>query len=328
MSTHQSGSAGAFGNRECDKLSRRSVASETVLQGGCCFHKQAAMALNKNNTPSGAVIINNSESILMTYDNVELVFSDADSLPETFRKSKKGTVYMTPYRVIFLAKGREPLQSFMMPFYLMKNCEVKQPVLGANYIKGTVNAEPSGGWEGSATFKLVFISGGAIEFGQYMLQVASQASRGQPVTGAFGCPYMANGAYAYAPPPANGMYPAGPPPGYSYPAPPPNAAYMPPPPYSAPLGQAPPQDPDLPRTPAAEAKAAEAAASASCAAAPPTHVYLPEWEAAGPGVVTAGSESEHRADSETGTGRGSTLQTTSAQDKPPPYSPPDDKKTQ
>lgn len=47
-------------------------------------------------------------------------------------------------QVIFLAKGRDALQSFMMPFYLMKGCEVKQPVLGANYIKGNVNAEPGG----------------------------------------------------------------------------------------------------------------------------------------------------------------------------------------
>ena len=47
-------------------------------------------------------------------------------------------------QVIFLAKGRDALQSFMMPFYLMKGCEVKQPVLGANYVKGTVNAEPGG----------------------------------------------------------------------------------------------------------------------------------------------------------------------------------------
>ena len=46
--------------------------------------------------------------------------------------------------MIFVAKGRDALQSFMMPFYLMKGCEVKQPVLGANYIKGTVNAEPGG----------------------------------------------------------------------------------------------------------------------------------------------------------------------------------------
>lgn len=48
-------------------------------------------------------------------------------------------------QVIFVAKGRDALQSFMMPFYLMKGCEVKQPVLGANYIKGTITAE-TGGW--------------------------------------------------------------------------------------------------------------------------------------------------------------------------------------
>lgn len=35
----------------------------------------------------------------MNYDNVELVFCDVDSLPEAFRKSKKGSIYLTPYRV-------------------------------------------------------------------------------------------------------------------------------------------------------------------------------------------------------------------------------------
>lgn len=58
-----------------------------------------------------------------------------------------------------------------------------------------------------------------------------QASRGQPVTPTLACPYMANGAYAYPPPPppANGIYSTGPPPpGYSYPAPPPpgNAPWL------------------------------------------------------------------------------------------------------
>lgn len=262
------------------------------------------MTLNQNHSESGGVIINNSESVLMNHDNVELGFTDADSLPEAFKKSKKGSVYLTPYRVIFLAKGRDALQSFMMPFYLMKGCEIKQPVLGANYIKGTVSSEPGGGWEGNATFKMVFTAGGAIEFGQYMLQVAAQASRGQPVTPSFGgCPFMANGAYACPPPPANGMYAAtGAPPGYGYPqggyypSPPAfdaSVGYMPPPPpYSAPLGQQPPHDPDLPQSAAAEAKAAEAAASAtSNYTLPPTHVYLPE-------------------------------------DKPPPYSPPEDTKNQ
>lgn len=37
------------------------------------------------------------------------------------------------------------MRSFMMPFYLMKDCEIKQPVFGANYIKGTVKAEAGGG---------------------------------------------------------------------------------------------------------------------------------------------------------------------------------------
>lgn len=47
------------------------------------------------------------------------------------------------------------------------------------------------------------------------------ASRGRPVTASFdGCPYMANGACAYPPMPANEMYPCDPPPGYSYPCPP------------------------------------------------------------------------------------------------------------
>lgn len=54
-------------------------------------------------------------------------------------------------QVIFLAKGRDALQSFMMPFYLIKGCEIKQPVLGANYIKGTINAEPGGIAECSLT---------------------------------------------------------------------------------------------------------------------------------------------------------------------------------
>uniref|UniRef100_A0A8C6SJD0 WW domain binding protein 2 n=1 Tax=Neogobius melanostomus TaxID=47308 RepID=A0A8C6SJD0_9GOBI len=235
------------------------------------------MALNQNNSESGGVIINNSESVLMNHDNVELAFSDADTLPEAFKKSRKGSIYLTPYRVIFLAKGKDALRSFMMPFYLMKGCEIKQPVLGANYIKGTVSAETGGGWEGSATFKMVFLAGGAIEFGQYMLQVAAQASRGQPVTSGFeGCPFMGNGAYAYPPPPANGMYAAaGAPPVYAfldshqpggfYPTAPAfdsASGFMPPPPpYSAPLGQQPPVGPALPMSAAAEAKAAEAAAS-------------------------------------------------------------------
>lgn len=111
------------------------------------------------------------------------------NVPEAFKGTKKGTVYLTPYRVIFLSKGKDAMQSFMMPFYLMKACEIKQPVFGANYIKGTVKAEAGGGWEGSASYKLTFMSGGAIEFGQRMLQVASQGIKppGYRGQGRVGC---------------------------------------------------------------------------------------------------------------------------------------------
>ncbi|XP_006136510.1 WW domain-binding protein 2 [Pelodiscus sinensis] len=263
------------------------------------------MALNRNHSEGGGVIVNNSESVLMTYDHVEITFSDMEHVPDAFKGTKKGSVFLTPFRVIFVSKGKDPMQSFMMPFYLLKDCEIKQPVFGANYIKGTVKAETGGGWEGSVTFKMTFSAGGAIEFGQRLLQVASQASRGEAPNGAYGYSYMPNGAYAFAPPAANGMY--GPPPaGYPYPPPPPEfypgppmmdgaMGYMqpPPPPYPGGPMESSASGPDLPSTPAAEAKAAEAAASAYYSPVNPHNVYMP-----------------------------------TDQPPPPPYFPPEDKKTQ
>ena len=46
-------------------------------------------------------------------------------------------------------------------------------MFGANYIKGKVRAQPDGGWVGEVKFKLHFKHGGAIEYGQAMLQAAS-----------------------------------------------------------------------------------------------------------------------------------------------------------
>lgn len=50
--------------------------------------------------------------------------------------------------------------------------ELEQPLFGANYIKGKVRAQPNGNWIGEAKFKLMFKSGGAIDFGQAMLKAA------------------------------------------------------------------------------------------------------------------------------------------------------------
>uniref|UniRef100_A0A8D1W8A2 Postacrosomal sheath WW domain-binding protein n=1 Tax=Sus scrofa TaxID=9823 RepID=A0A8D1W8A2_PIG len=68
-----------------------------------------------------------------------------------------------------------------MPFDLMSNCTIEQPVFAPNYIKGTVQAAPDGGWEGQAVFKLSFRKGGAIEFAQLMMKAASAAARGIPL---------------------------------------------------------------------------------------------------------------------------------------------------
>lgn len=57
-------------------------------------------------------------SVLMNHDNVELVFSDADSLPEAFRKSKKGSVYLTPYRV----RGRNRMVHLFSRSLMLTQC--------------------------------------------------------------------------------------------------------------------------------------------------------------------------------------------------------------
>lgn len=284
------------------------------------------MALNKNHSQNGGVIVNNGESILKMCKDVELTFSDMAYKMDAFKGTKKGLLYLTPFRVIFVSKGKDPMMSFMMPFYLVKGCSIEQPVFSANYIKGTISAEPGGGWEAQASFKLTFNSGGAIEFGQQMFKFATNASRApQPanvvygytptaVPGPYGpgcyppvpggyVPAPPAGPYPYVPPTMNGYGPAPQPMGYPY-APPPGPSMYPPelnPMYMAP----PPPYPGLPYN-AAQAppgptvwsepgtlgngKAAEAASSAYYNPANPHDVYMP-------------------------------------MERPPPYAPTDDKKT-
>ena len=62
------------------------------------------------------MIVNNTENILMSYDHVELTFNDMKNVPEAFKGTNKGTIYRTPNWVIFLSKGKDTTQSFMMPF--------------------------------------------------------------------------------------------------------------------------------------------------------------------------------------------------------------------
>ncbi|XP_039319007.1 postacrosomal sheath WW domain-binding protein isoform X1 [Saimiri boliviensis] len=171
-------------------------------------------------------------------------------------------------KVIFITSHsiNDPMLSFMMPFDLMTNLTVEQPVFAANFIKGSIRAAPDGGWEGQATFKLVFRNGGAIEFAHLMVKAASAAARGFPLRtlndwfsstriyvitgeGNVCTPQMPCSVIVYgAPPPRYGAPPGGygtSPPGYGAPpagygAPPPGYAALPagyeapPPGYRAP----------------------------------------------------------------------------------------------
>ncbi|AWP18549.1 putative WW domain-binding protein 2-like isoform 3 [Scophthalmus maximus] len=197
---------------------------------------------------------------------------------------------------------KDCLGSAMFPYYMMKGCSIEQPVFAANYIKGTVSAEPGGGWEGQANFKMSFTSGGAIELGQHLFKLATNASRAGPAqNGAasygYPSPGMMNGygptppaphGYPYPPPPQqNGFYQGAPPApanmGYAYPTDaagmyPSGLDYMaPPPPYPGPPQNwtAPPQNWTTPPQPQGNSKAAEAAGSAYYNPNDPHNVYMP-----------------------------------------------------
>nr|XP_015800780.2 postacrosomal sheath WW domain-binding protein [Nothobranchius furzeri] len=265
------------------------------------------MALNRNHSQNGGVVVNNGERVIRDCKNVELTFSDVTCKTDLLRGTKKGTVFLTPYRLLFVSSNtKDSLGSAMFPYYLMKGCSIQQPVFGANYIKGTVMAEPGGGWEGQASFKMTFTSGGAIEVGQHLFKLASNASRSTPAqNGApsygYPSPMMVNGygppppapnGYPYPPPPQqNGFYQGSAPPagnmGYPYP-PPPAAAGMypsgldymaPPPPYPGPPQTWAPPTQDwaasTPPIPPGNSKAAEAASSAYCNPSSPHSVYMP-----------------------------------------------------
>ncbi|XP_031214067.1 postacrosomal sheath WW domain-binding protein isoform X2 [Mastomys coucha] len=211
------------------------------------------MAVNQNHTVDrrGAAIPH-GESLLKKCSDVDLSFPQYPPGSNLFSGTKKGALFLTSYRVIFVTSrsDNDPMLSFTMPFHLMNNCTVEQPIFGANYIKGTIQAAPDGGWEGSATFKIVFRKGGAIDFAQLMAKAASAVAYGAPPAG-YGVPpagYGAPPAGYGAPPPRYDVLPPGfgsPPPlyvatpmGYGVPPPgygPPLVRYgSPPPGYGAP----------------------------------------------------------------------------------------------
>lgn len=141
------------------------------------------------------------------------------------------------------------MMSFSAPFVSLSGVEVEQPVFGANYIKGYVQAQEHGGFAGKAFLKMVFKNGGAIDFAQAMLRAVQMARRNYQFDAP--PPYMPpNGNLYPAPPPAYTPAPQGyygwHPETHAFPnQPPPNSVFMhdSPPPYPGIGGSAPMQQP-------------------------------------------------------------------------------------
>ncbi|XP_071966027.1 uncharacterized protein [Antedon mediterranea] len=207
------------------------------------------MALNSSHSGSNGVVLFAGERIVHHQDGVEIEF-EMKPMKDHFKGTKKGKVYLTTLRLIFHSAGNDLMQSFAMPFYYLKDFEIKQPIIGANYLKGRILAQPNGGWEGQANFQMHFKSGGAIDVGERLVRLATKAPKvappnpGQavpqqngyaPPPNAYGVPPM-NG---YAPPPQGGYAPMGYPPAGGYPPqagayPPTAGAYPPAQPYGYP----------------------------------------------------------------------------------------------
>ncbi|OQR79208.1 WW domain-binding protein 2-like [Tropilaelaps mercedesae] len=201
------------------------------------------MSLNTSHAANG-VVLYAGEFILLYCDGVTLTFDCDDP---NMKGSNKGRIYLTTHRMIFRSNhDSKGLLSFSFPFHTISELGLEQPIFGANYIKGKVKAEVSGGWYGAASFKLTFKDGGAIEYGQALMAAAQAASRymGQapppPYSPPTQFPYANATPGAYTPPPGPAPY------GFFLPTnvfpeqPPANQVYMveQPPPYPGVMGGA------------------------------------------------------------------------------------------
>ncbi|XP_065298930.1 WW domain-binding protein 2-like [Dermacentor albipictus] len=144
------------------------------------------MSLNTSHASNG-ILLFTGELILIYCDNVEVTFEGPDAAK--FRGAKKGRLYLTTHRVVFINTNQlDFLKSFSFPFVNMSNLGLEQPIFGANYIRGKVRAEENGNWTGTCSFKLRFMKGGSVEFGQAMMAASKLASQRRAQAAVLPCP--------------------------------------------------------------------------------------------------------------------------------------------
>ncbi|XP_028005704.2 postacrosomal sheath WW domain-binding protein isoform X2 [Eptesicus fuscus] len=218
------------------------------------------MAVNQSHTENRRkAYVPYGESVLNQCYDVDLSFPEQPPGSSLFHGTKRGTLLLTSYRVIFVTSHSvsDPMLSFMMPFDLMSNCSLEQPVFAPIYIQGTVQAAPDAArgaplqsityWFGAPG--LFIVSGqGSMTCNHHrsspVVVHGPQPVRYGPPPAGYGVPPAGYGAppAGYAPPPAGYAPPpagyAPPPAGYAPPpagyAPPPEGSEAPPVGYGAP----------------------------------------------------------------------------------------------
>jgi len=87
------------------------------------------------------------------------------------KAATKGHLYLTNKQLVWVNKQNDKLHSFSCSFSSIKDFKLKQPMLGANFIKGKTIGEPGEhGFKGSVDWKLTFNDGGAVDYGRTLIQ--------------------------------------------------------------------------------------------------------------------------------------------------------------
>lgn len=91
----------------------------------------------------------------------------------------------------------DPMFSFMMPFDLMSNCTVEQPVFAANYIKGTIQAAPDGECSPSEVYFFPSKASRRFKIQTWLMlefKESCTALLGSASLSVWGCPSLTSGA--------------------------------------------------------------------------------------------------------------------------------------
>lgn len=107
--------------------------------------------------------------------NVAIEFTDVShpsDQTEALKKSEaKGHLYLTNKQLVWVNKLNNKLKSFSCSFSSIKDFKLKQPMFGANLIKGSTVGEPGDfGFKGTVDWKLTFNDGGAVDYGKCLIQ--------------------------------------------------------------------------------------------------------------------------------------------------------------